>query len=157
MCARVNGLRCWDKRKEAKPLRQVHRKVLRNWQVNCAMHAWAMPLGERRAQDLSIRTFWSALAQHFTMPTLLQTLEETMPTAGKRAKKKKQNKKKQQPTKTLKRHFDPPQIRQWLLLTLTYLVVLDPFRCRINLRKDKPFLYQKSSPGCCCCCCLSAK
>lgn len=50
-CVRANGMRCWDKRKEAKPLRQVHRKVLRNWQVNCAMHAWAMPLGERRAQD----------------------------------------------------------------------------------------------------------
>lgn len=72
-CVRVNGMRCWDKRKEAKPLRQVHRKVLRNWQVNCAMHAWAMPLGERRAQDLSITTFWSTPAPHFTMSTLLQT------------------------------------------------------------------------------------
>lgn len=79
-------MRCWDKRKEAKPLRQVHRKVLRNWQVNCAMHAWAMPLGERRAQDLAIRTFWSTPAPHFTMSTLLQTLEEMMPTAGKIAK-----------------------------------------------------------------------
>lgn len=55
-CVRVDGVRCWDKRKEAKPLRQVRRKVLRNWQVNCAMHAWAMPLGERRAQDFSITT-----------------------------------------------------------------------------------------------------
>lgn len=147
-CVRVNGMRCWDKRKEAKPLRQVHRKVLRNWQVNCAMHAWAMPLGERGAQDLSITTFWSTPAPHFTMSTLLQTLEERMPTAGKIAK----------PLFFFffYRHFDPPQIRQWLLLTLTYLVVLDPFRCRINLRKDKPFLYQNSSPGCCCCCCLCA-
>lgn len=150
MCARANGLRCWDKRKEAKPLRQVHRKVLRNWQVNCAMHAWAMPLGERRAQDLSIRTFWSPLARHFTMSTLLQTLEETMPIAGGKKGAEKE-------PKTLKRHFDPPQIRQWLLLTLTYLVVLDPFRCRITLRKDKPFLNQNSSPGCCCGCCLCAK
>lgn len=29
---------------EGKPLRQVHLKVLRNWQVNCAMHAWATAL-----------------------------------------------------------------------------------------------------------------
>lgn len=37
-------------------------------------------------QDLSIRTFWSTLAPHFTMSTLLQTLEKMMPTAGKIAK-----------------------------------------------------------------------
>lgn len=47
-CVRAHGMRCWDKRKEAKPLRQVHRKLLRNWQVNCATHAWAMAPGERR-------------------------------------------------------------------------------------------------------------
>lgn len=50
------------------------------------MHAWAMPLGERGAQDLSITTFWSTPAPHFTMSTLLQTLDERMPTAGKIAK-----------------------------------------------------------------------
>lgn len=44
-----------------KPLRLVHRKVLRNWQVNCAMHAWAMQLGERSTQDLAIKTFYRHL------------------------------------------------------------------------------------------------
>lgn len=38
--------------------------------------------------------------------------------------------------------------RQRLPLTLTYLAVFDPFRCRINLQRNKPFLYpKKSSPG----------
>lgn len=55
------------KERRRKPLRQVRRKVLRNWQVDCARHAWAVPLGERRAQDTSIRTFWSTLALPFTL------------------------------------------------------------------------------------------
>lgn len=48
-------------KKRGKPLRLVHRKVLRNWQVNCAMHAWAMQLRERSTQDLAITTFYRHL------------------------------------------------------------------------------------------------
>lgn len=91
MCARANGLRCWDKRKEAKPLRQVHRKVLRNWQVNCAMHAWAMPLGERRAQDLSITTLWSTLAQHFYNVNLITDIAGDDANCRKKEQRKTQN------------------------------------------------------------------
>lgn len=38
------GHMCRDNRRRGKPLRQVHLKVLRNWQVDCAMHAWATAL-----------------------------------------------------------------------------------------------------------------
>lgn len=68
----VGSHRRWDKRKK-EPLRLVHRKVLRNWQVNCAMHAWAMPLrGERSTQDLTINNVLATPAQRFChMSTLI--------------------------------------------------------------------------------------
>lgn len=124
-----------------KPLRLVHRKVLRNWQVNCAMHAWAMQPGERSTQDLTIKTFYRHLHIIWLDVNFITGI-------------KKDDVRKLRNEKAIKAFFDPRQIRQWLPLTLTYLVVLDPFLCRINLREDKPFLFRKSSPGCCCCCCL---
>lgn len=53
-------------KKRGKPLRLVLRKVLRNCQVNCAMHAWAMPLGERSTEDLTIATLCRHLHSIFS-------------------------------------------------------------------------------------------
>lgn len=56
-------------KKGGEPLRLVHRKVLRNWQVNCAMHAWAMPPRERSTEDLVIVTCNQHLHCNYQMST----------------------------------------------------------------------------------------
>lgn len=67
-----------------KPLRLVHRKVLRNWQVNCAMHAWAMPLGERSTEELTIITFLLTPAQRLSDDSFITDI--TLNYASKRRK-----------------------------------------------------------------------
>lgn len=127
-----------------KPLRQVHLKVLRNCQVNCAMHARATgAVGSCARRSLAVTA--AALVGDYTklcsLSTVLQTQLQNR--ADKRLKIKwhraVQNLEKPAPKRT--------ESRQRLPLTLTYLAAFDPFRCRINLQRDKPFLCPKSSPG----------
>lgn len=56
---------------EAEALRLVLRKVLRNWQVDCAMHAWAKPLGERSTDDLAILTLLPTPSQRLSPVSLI--------------------------------------------------------------------------------------
>lgn len=76
---------CRDNRRKGKPLRQVHLKVLRNWQVNCAMHAWATALwgalhaGPGRYSSLLLGTCTPILSPLFFFCWMSTWLQHTIP------------------------------------------------------------------------------
>lgn len=127
-----------------KPLRQVHLKVLRNCQVNCAMHARATGAVGSCARRSPAATAAAPVGDYTKLCPLSTPLQTQLHNhADNRLKIKWHravpNLEKPAPKRT--------ESRQRQSLTLTYLAVFDPFRCRINLQRDKPFLCQKSSPG----------
>lgn len=127
------------------PLRQVHLKVLRNCQVNCAMHARATgAVGSCARTSLAVAAAAVVGDDTELCPSSPRLHTQWHNRADKRLKIKWHgavpNLDETAPKRTQSRQRQP--------LTLAYLAALDPFRCRINLQRDKPFLCpKKSSPG----------
>lgn len=95
------------------------------------MHARATPLGERSSSSSSSTLLYHLHVQHLIIAITHMTEEDAC-----------KERWKERGRDSFQRAAE--QTMAACSLTLTYLVVLDPFRCRINRREDKPFLFYSS-------------